>query len=238
MTRQTWTAAVSAVLFVLCAAVIALVPVPFVTFSPGAVHDLLASPDAGPVVEVEGVPDYPTPGRLLLPTVAVSPSEARVSLPEAVYAHWAPSREVFPREAVHRTGTSPAELSARLTQQMTTSRVNAAAAGLRAAGVDVRQVPMVQSVASNGPAVDRMLPGDFILAVDGTPTPTPTDVRGRVEDRAVGAPVTFTVLRGKERLEVTIATSQKTTLKASSCTNGLQIPPSALSSPSGRRSSA
>lgn len=206
MTRQTWTAAVSAVLFVLAAAIIALVPVPFVTIAPGATHNLLGTIDTTPVVEVEGMQSFPTTGQLLLTTVEISPAEAPVSLPEAAYAYWAESREVVPHEAIYSTGTSVEELTARWDQQMATARINASAAGLRAAGVDVQQVPMVQSIASTGPAVDRLFPGDFVLGVDGVSTPTVADVRARVEDRAVGAPVTFTVLRERERLEVTVTT--------------------------------
>lgn len=211
MTRQTWTAALSAVLFVASAAIVALVPVPFVTFAPGTTQDLLGAVDTTPVVAVEGAQTYPTNGRLLVPTVDYTRASDVVTLPEAMYAHWAPYREAFPREAIYGSAQSPEEFRQNLAQLVAASQLNASAAGLRAAGFDVQQVPMVQSIASAGPAVDRMQQGDFILAVDGVATPTVADVRQLVERREVGDPVTFTVLRARERLDVTIDTAPSNT---------------------------
>ena len=48
MTKQTWTAAVSALLFVALAAVVSLVPVPFVSWSPGATVNLFEPVDGQP----------------------------------------------------------------------------------------------------------------------------------------------------------------------------------------------
>ncbi len=79
MTKQTWTATVSAVLFVVLAAVIALVPVPYVTWSPGGTHDLLGQvtgTDGNSVaaITVSGpeVTTHPTTGQLRMTTVAVT----------------------------------------------------------------------------------------------------------------------------------------------------------------------
>ena len=45
MTRQTWTAAVSAFCFLWCALVVTVAPAPFVAYSPGSTYDLLGSSD-------------------------------------------------------------------------------------------------------------------------------------------------------------------------------------------------
>jgi len=206
MTRQTWTAAVSALLFILSAAVVALVPVPFVTYAPGDTHNLLGALDSGPVVEIDGVTSNPPRGQVLKTTGAVSRSDAAVTLPEALYAHWVGDHEVFPRDSVYPPGVTTQEIRAREDQLMAGAEAASAAAALRAAGVEVRQVPMVQSVASAGPAVDRLFPGDFIVAVDGVATPTVAAVRQEIERRSIGESVTFTVVRDREELSVTVDT--------------------------------
>ncbi|MFP5416127.1 MAG: PDZ domain-containing protein [Actinomycetes bacterium] len=211
MTRQTWTAAVAALLFVLSAAVVAMMPVPFVTFSPGSTHDLLADVDGRPAVEVEGLPSHQTTGEILLPTVAVTRADAPVSLPEVLYAHWAADRDVFPREAIYAAGSSATEIRAREAQLMAVAQSNATASALRAAGVEVRQIPMVQSVASAGPAVDKLFPGDFVLEIDGKPTPNVASVREEIEKRSIGESVTFTVLRDRQPLAVTLDTAASKT---------------------------
>ncbi|HHU38177.1 MAG TPA: PDZ domain-containing protein [Propionibacterium sp.] len=211
MTKQTWTAAVSALLFVVAAAIVAMTPVPFVTYSAGATHELLGEVDGQPVISVEGLDTYESVGRVLMTTVSITRSDAPVSLPEVLYAHWAPDREVYPRDYVYPPSSGVAEISAREAQQMATSQADAAAAALRAAGIAVEQVPMVQSVASTGPANEKIFPGDFVLAVDGVPTPTVADVREAVESRAIGESITFMVRRDREERAVTFDTASSKT---------------------------
>ena len=206
MSRQTWTAIVAALMFVLLAAVIAVVPVPYVTYAPGATHDLLAQRDDRPVVAVSGVPSYPTTGELRLTTVNVTRPESSTTLPEIVYAHLADDREVFPRWAVYPAGAAADELRVEEVESMDTAQADAVAAALRAAGLQVRRVPMVASVSTTGPAVDRLEPGDFVLEVDGEPTPTVLDARERIARHAVGEAVSFLVDRGGSELTVSVGT--------------------------------
>lgn len=211
MTKQTWTAAVSALLFVVAAAIVAMTPVPFVTYSPGATHELLAPDNGEPVIDVVGLETYESSGHMLMTTVSVTRSDAPVSLPEVLYAYWAADREVYPRAYVYPARLSVSEVRNREAQQMATSQADAAAAALRAAGIAVEQIPMIQSVASTGPAVDKLFPGDFVLAIDGTPTPTVSAVREAIEQRGIGQSVQFTVRRDREERAVTIDTAASKT---------------------------
>ena len=211
MTKQTWTAAVSALLFVVAAAFVAMWPVDFVAVSPGSTHDLLARRDGVPVVKVADLETFPSSGRILVSTVSTTRSDAPVSLPEVVYAHWAPDRDVYAREHVYPPRTTEADVRSRDAQEMATSQADAAAAALRAAGVEVQQIPMVQSVSSTGPAADKLFPGDFVLAIDDTPTPTVADARAAIESRAIGQEVLFRVLRDREVLVVKVDTAPSKT---------------------------
>jgi len=66
--------------FVALAALIALLPVPFVAWSPGLAKDTLGMLPAHngkpgePVITISGVPTYPTTGELDLTTVSVTPA--------------------------------------------------------------------------------------------------------------------------------------------------------------------
>lgn len=207
MTKQTWTAAVSALLFVVSAVVIATVKVPFVTFAPGASIDLLAKHETGTVVAIDGVPTHPTTGQLLLTTVAITHPDAGVSLPEALLAWWSPDRTVYPRESIFPAGTRAADVAGRDTTLMNAAQTDAAASGLREAGVEVRKMPMVKKVASQGPSLDVLKPGDFVLNVDGEPTPTVQAVEAAILKHKAGDFVVFGVLRDQASRSVTVETA-------------------------------
>lgn len=204
MTKQTWTAVVAAVCFVVSAALIALTPVPYVVWAPGGAHDLLAVRDGKSVVTVTGVETYPTEGRLLLTTVSQTRADARVSLPEALYAYWMPDRAALPRDAIYPAGASAGQVAAREEQLMDDSQLEAVAAAAQAAGLRVDRVPMITSVATVGPAVDKLMPGDFIVAVDKQPTRTTREVGLVIAQHAIGDIVNFTVERNRKLVDVSV----------------------------------
>ena len=80
VTRQTVTAFASAVLFVALAVLVAVLPVPYVTWSPGDAHDVLADKPQ-PIISITGLPTYPTTGQLDLTVVSSTTADSRLSLP-------------------------------------------------------------------------------------------------------------------------------------------------------------
>ena len=210
MTKQTWTAAVSALLFVVLAAVIALVPVPYVTWSPGTTHDLLGSVGGRPAIAISGVPTYPSAGELLMTTVAVTRVGSRLSLPEVLFSYWLPSRDVLPRDAVYPPGVADAEVDAAEGQLMDQAQSSAVVAALRAARVPVTEMPMITSVFNAGPASGKLEPGDLIKEVDNVRMSSVQAVRDAIADRHVGEPVLFTVIRDGVEIRETVTTTAST----------------------------
>ncbi|MCC6496053.1 MAG: PDZ domain-containing protein [Propionibacteriaceae bacterium] len=208
MTRQTWTATVSAVLFVVLAAVIALVQVPYVTWSPGATHDLFAQNAGQDTIAITGADTYPTSGQMRMTTVAVTAPNSTLSLPEVLFSYWLPSREVLPRNAVYRPGEGTPEISEEESQMMDDSQSMAVVAALRQSGIEVTNWPMVTSVSNSGPSADILQPGDLIVAVDGKTTADVQAVQQIISEHHVGDPVVFTVQRPgeKQRLRPTVIT--------------------------------
>ena len=216
MTKQTWTAAVAALLFVTLAAVIAMVPVPFVAWSPGSTYNLLGqvADEAGEqvdAIEIDGAEIHPIDGEVRMATVAVTRPDSSLTLPEALLSYWMPSREVLPRDAVYRPGANAGELQDDSIRLMDDSQSTAVVAALRAAGVAVDELPMVEWVSAAGPAHDQLLPGDLILAVDNQPVDRRDDVVEAISAHQIGEAVKFDLIRDREQLSKTITTRASST---------------------------
>lgn len=208
LSRQTWLALAAAVVFVVLALLITVLPVPYVIYSPGRAYDVLGPAAHGDVgLQVEGLPTYPTTGQLHMTTAAVTRADARTSLPEAVLAFWLPRRDALPRDSVYDPGKTSEEVRAEERQMMDTSQQDATVAALREADVPVEQVPVVSAVTVSGPANGRLRPGDLILGIDGQVAATPADVGDRVRAAAVGSSVRFTVERDRVVTDVDITTT-------------------------------
>ncbi len=208
MTRHTWTALVSAVVFVALALTLVVVPVPFVAWGPGGVRDTLGEVDGKPLISVAGIPTYPTAGRLDMTIVSVTPAEARLSLPQALLAYWMPSRDALPRDAVYAPRKTAAQVQSENAEMMETAQSDAVVAALRAAGEPVTEMPAVFSVTVGGPAHRQLRPGDLIVSVDGVKTPTVDAVRDAVRSHRVGERVRFSVIRDKAPLTVDVVTAE------------------------------
>lgn len=218
ITQQTWTAVVSAGCFVVIAALLALVHVPFVAWAPGSTLDLLASDEQGePVVQVERIKTYPVSGEMRMTTVHVTRADSFLGLPEALAAYWLPHRDVLPRDLVYPRGKSAQDVRAEEVAMMDDAQKDAIVAALRAAKVPVTELPQVQSVVVSGPSYQKLEPGDLILKVDQTDVQTTDDVRRIVASHKVKDAVVFTVLRRDAatdtygQLDVTVTTEASNT---------------------------
>lgn len=202
-------AIVSSVLFVVLAALLVVVPVPFVTWRSGATVDVLGSNDEGPLVEVKGVENYPTdPSKLLMTTVSTTRVDSTVSLPEALLAHFSPTADAMPREVVYPRGLSSEEFREEAVAAMDTSHSNATVAALRADAQSVTEMPMVTSVVLSSDANGKLFPGDLIEKVDGTEVKTSEQVGDLIAERAVGEQVVFSVLRDGTSEEISVETTE------------------------------
>lgn len=205
LSRQTWIALTSASAFVVLALLLVIVPVPYVIYSPGRAYDVLSDDTQGtPLVRVDGIPSYPTNGELHMTTVAVTRSDARTSLPEALYAYWVPRRDALPRASVYDAGKTSEEVRLEERQMMDTSQQDAIVAAFRSADVGVEELPVVLSVAVSGPSNARLNPGDLILAVNSNAASTPERVVELIHEQEVGDSIRFTVQRDRRIVNVDV----------------------------------
>lgn len=189
-------AIVSSAMFVLLAALLVVVPVPFVTWRPGHTVNVLGSSGDGPLIEINGVDNFPTDdAKLLMTTVSTTRVDASVSLPEALLAHFNPKADALPREVVYPAGLSNEDVREEAVAAMDTSRSNAVVAALRVDGQSVTEMPIVSSVILSSSANGLLMPGDLIESVDGTEVKTAAEVSDLIAAHAAGEPVVFKVLR-------------------------------------------
>ena len=195
VSRQTVTAAVAAGCFISTAAILMFVPVPYVMYSPGNAYDIFAlDAEKRPTVSVSGVPTYPVSGELRMTTVSVTRSDANLTLPEVVFGQLSPSHDVLPRENVYPEGKSAEQVQSEERQMMDTSQQEAIVAALREAGQPVEEIPVVASVVTDGPSDGILMPGDFVLEVDGEPVQATSDIPEHVQQREPGDEITLKVL--------------------------------------------
>lgn len=229
MTRNT-VAITSAVLFVVLAALLAVSPVPYVTWSPGGTYNVLGSSDSQPAIRIEGLQTYPAKGQLLMATIAQPRPDSPVTLPEALLADWGSNSEVLPREWVYQPGKTSEQLQSDATREMEVSQRSATVAALRAAGHPVSEVPMVASVSVAGPAYNALADGDLITKVNGTAVTTPDQIREIIQSSAIGEELVFDLIRDKRPLTTKVTTAPSNTDKkapttGASYTTGYQYTP-------------
>ena len=205
MTKQSWTAVVSAAIFLALAVLVGTWRVPFVAWAPGSTINVLGSGQNGKAaISVTGLPTYPTTGELLMTTVSVTRVDANLSLPEALADYWLPYRDVLPRDLVYPKGSSVSDVKQEEVAMMDTSKDNAVVAALRAAGQPVAEMPMVTAVVVSGPSNNKLQPGDLFETFDAAPVRTGDDIRKAIAKHAVGETVSMGVLRAGKQTAVQV----------------------------------
>lgn len=211
MTRQTWTAFASAFAFVALAVLLATLPVPFVSWSPGGARDTLGTAGNEPIIKVQGLDTYPTSGRLDMTVVAVTPADGQLSLPQALLSYWLPHRDALPRDSVYTSGKSAAEVEREDADMMETAQDDAVVAALRADGQPVTEMPAIYSVTVGGPAHKLLLPGDLVESVDDVRTPDVESVSASIRSHKVGQKIVFQVIRQRVPTRVEVTTAESST---------------------------
>jgi Lon-like protease len=160
--RRTWTVVSASLLALALGLLGATLPVPLVALGPGPTYDTLGTVDGQTVVEVDGLPVFPTTGHLNMTTVSVTDRLTMFS----VLALWAsPESQVVPREPIYPSSMSLDQIQQQNTAQFTSSEANAEAAAL--AELQLPATVLVTSLVTDTPAAAILRPGDELLAVAG-----------------------------------------------------------------------
>ena len=206
MSRRTISSVLACVLLVALFGVAALLPVPYVTMSPGPTVDVLAEREGEEIVQVDGHEVYETDGRLELTTVSVTGPSQELSLAEAIAAWFDTTRAVYPRDVVYQPEQSEEDVRTESNVQMVSSQDTAIAVALKELGFDPPAVTEVLAVSKGGPAEDKLKARDKILEVNGTKITNATSVSKAVQKSGVGGTAEFVVRRSGDIETLTIET--------------------------------
>src|SRR5690606_15553859 len=184
MARRTVSGIIAACLLVVLVIVAAVLPVPYVTFSPGPTVDVLAEFDGEEIVDISGTKTYRDDGALRLTTVSVTGPTQRLSIFQALGAWWDRDRALYPRDAIYPDGQTDEEVRRQSSVQMVSSQDTAVAVALRELGHDLEPTVEVFDVAGGGAADGVLQVRDQIVSVNGTAITDTASVSKLV--RAVG----------------------------------------------------
>jgi len=217
MTSRAFTLTVSGVLLALLVSVAFLVPVPYVTESPGLTADTLGTsigtdgePTDVPVIEIDGdVETYPTGGQLRLTTVSVTNPDSRVTLLQAFGAWFDDEDALLPRDVVYPPEQTVEEARQETAVAMTGSQSTSEVAAARAAGFDVVATAGVAQVVADGPSDGELEVQDAIRAIDGERVTDSAALVEAVRAHEPGDTVELAVRRDGMRLDVEVVTAER-----------------------------
>lgn len=190
-----WGALGFAVLLLLTAAW--FIPVPYFVLRPGSAVPVLQ------LVDVAGG-DLREKGQFLLTTVSVSEGNAL----EYLFAWMVPGSKLVPREKMLEPGENPDTYRLRQQEWMLLSQQNAIIAAFRYAGRPVKEILLgvkVLRTLSGMPAEGVLASGDRIVALDGRPTKTVSQLLRMLEGKREGESVRITLWRKGQKLEKTLS---------------------------------
>ena len=158
MSQRTMAALLALPLLLVLLVMVAIQPLPYVTYSPGPTVDILSTRDGEETVQVSGHEAYYDDGELRLTTIYVDQPQEKVTLDRLVAAWIDPTEAVYPRSAVYAPDETDETNDTESAVQMVSSQDAAVATALTELGYDVEPVVEVLNVQDGYPA-DGPAPG-------------------------------------------------------------------------------
>lgn len=201
MTRARFWAVLAIALSVVVVTGAVLVPIPFVSRSPGPVFDILGTNENKQVLVISGTKTHPTTGVLDMTTVAESGgTSGQITVGSALVGLFMPDTTVVPDDSAAEPGDR--EVQEAIFRDSTSGALGAAA---RYLDRPVRSYATVLQVVAGGASEGLLQTGDTVVAIDGKKIDTREDVSAAISGQPAGTTFAITVERdGKERVvEVT-----------------------------------
>lgn len=184
-----------AVTLVLVIATLVL-PVPFVKMAPGPTFNVIGDIDGQEVIAISGTTTFPTTGALDMTTVRESGGpRGGLTFFDAIGSWFNPDDAVVPRELVYPDEISGEEVKLRNAALFSTSESDAVAAALNFLKLPVSTEIVATAIVAEAPADGVFEARDEIVAVNGEPVKTPSDVVEAVQSQPVGTTFEFDIRR-------------------------------------------
>lgn len=182
-----------------------LVPVDFVTESPGPTFNTIGEFNGKSLIEIDNADTYPVSGNLDMTTVSVAGGPNSTMFALGAFATWLEnSSTVLPADLVYAPTLTSEEVSAQNSAEMTNSQEIAQAAALNELGIGYQEKLSVTGAAEGGPSEGVMGEGDLLLSLNQKPLQGYTDLTDAV-NQSQGEPVEVTFERDGAEQTVTIS---------------------------------
>ena len=186
------------------------VPSDYVIESPGT-----ETPDVLGTIDIEGSPvslidipsqtTYPTTGALHMLTVSTEGNREHPPSWFRVFEAWIdPTQDIVPLDVAFPDGQTTQENEDQSAAMMQQSQQSAIAAALTATGYDYESPVSVGALTADGPAVDLLMVGDVITAINAKPVSDIVDLRDLIAESGVDVPLTVSVTREGLPVDVVI----------------------------------
>jgi Lon-like protease len=193
------------------------VPSDYVIEQPGT-----ATPDVLGTIDIDGSPvslidipaqtTYPTTGSLHMLTVSTFGNRERQPSWFQVFQAWIdPTQKIVPVDEAFPNGLTTEESLDQSAAQMSQSQQSAIAAALTASGYDYTTTVSVGALADGGPSSDLLEVGDVITAINTAPVDNPVDLRALIAESGTEKPLTVTVTRAGQPLDLVVTPVLSTT---------------------------
>jgi PDZ domain-containing protein len=217
MSRRTLASVVTGLLLLALVVIVAVVPVPYVSMSPGPTVNVLGSRSNRPIIEVQGHRTYPTKGQLRLTTVSVTSPGRSLSLADVMGTWFDRTRAVYPRDVIYPPKQSAAESEQQSSVEMVGSQDTAVAAALTELGYKLPLQTEVLAVTKGAPADGKLRVRDRILQVNDVRITKASQVATALQRTGAGEVATVVVRRGGATLR------EQVTPKASKAAAGKAV---------------
>jgi PDZ domain-containing protein len=210
MSRRSVTSIVVFGVLVALFAVALLMPVPYVTMSPGPTVNVLGDAGGKQIISVQGHKTFPTNGQLRLVTVSVTSPGRSINLVEALRAWFDSSRAVYPRDAIYPPDQTAQDAQQQSSVEMVSSQDTAVAAALTELGYKLPVHVEVLGVRKGSAADGKLRVRDHIVSVNGTKVTDVAQVSKAVQRNGTSRPARFVVRRSGATRQVLVRPREAT----------------------------
>ena len=169
----------------------AWIRLPYYAVGPGPANDV------GPLIDVQGVPRYPSDGRLIMTTVRWQ----QVTALESLVAWIDESQFVVGEDQIFQPGVDREQEQQRAISQMDQSKIDASIVVLEALydyPEDHGEGALIEAVGGECPAEGELFVGDVVVSIDGRPIASTADARRAIDGVPIDEAVEFRVRAGGE----------------------------------------
>lgn len=183
-------------------ALLTVFPAPFAVGGPGPTFDTLGDDESGvPLVTIEGAPTFEASGELRLTTVSVSRGSSQAfTMGSVLKGYFSSGQYVMPEEYVFGDPAEEDVYDEQAKQDWITSQESATVSALEQLGIPVPASIRVAGVEDDSNALGLLQTDDVLVAIDGTPIDTYSQMSAAVGAHQPGDTIELAVMRGSEQV--------------------------------------